>query len=87
MEISGDYGCKTLSYINNIHPVKHLGLYTVIQIIIACVVPLWGIPLKYSQKTYEQGRIIGWERVEFGRNSRPGPTQRDGEDKVDYGWR
>lgn len=84
VEISGDYGCKILSYINNIHPVKHLDLYAVIEKIIACVFPLWEISLKYSQKTHGRRRIIKYEKVEYGENPSPKPIQSDGEDQRDY---
>lgn len=36
---------RIVSYINNLHPHKHAGLYSIIEQIIQCVIPLWNAAL------------------------------------------
>lgn len=43
-----DDGCKIVSYINNLHPEKHKGLYEVIEKIISKTIPLWNENLEGS---------------------------------------
>ncbi|KAL2802072.1 hypothetical protein BJX63DRAFT_415975 [Aspergillus granulosus] len=37
--------CKVTSYINNLHPKRHLRLYKLIEEIIGCAIPLWDFTL------------------------------------------
>ncbi|KAL2869463.1 DUF4246 domain-containing protein [Aspergillus lucknowensis] len=39
---SASVGCTITSYINNLHPQQHAGLYALIEEVLACAVPLWG---------------------------------------------
>ncbi|KAF8634503.1 hypothetical protein AX17_004200 [Amanita inopinata Kibby_2008] len=56
---------RITSYINNIHPQKYKGLYTIIARFIACAIPLWNVslnPVKYQYHLYN--RII-YRKVQY----------------------
>ncbi|CAI7576606.1 unnamed protein product [Penicillium glandicola] len=69
VELTHDAGCKIVSYINNIHPVEHKGLYTVVEKIIAQTIPLWNKSLSEVD-----GNRIVYESVEYGDHTEPEPT-------------
>ncbi|KAK2797855.1 hypothetical protein FQN50_009060 [Emmonsiellopsis sp. PD_5] len=45
VELSDDGKCKIVSYINNLHPREHKGLYSIVEEVIACAIPLWNLTL------------------------------------------
>lgn len=67
-----DSGCRFVSYINNIHPVKNRELYETIEKILAQAIPLWNRTL--TRKGYDESRIK-YENVEFGEHSEPMPIE------------
>ena len=52
--------CKITSYINNLHPQKHRGLYAVIEEIISRAIPLWNMTLTPLKAQYYR-----WERIKY----------------------
>lgn len=78
VELTHDAGCRIVSYINNIHPVDHKGLYNVIEKIIARAIPLWDQSLTefYSNR-------INYRDVKFGDHPQPEPTwpEKDNKDE------
>lgn len=67
--------CYIASYINNLHPVRHRGLYDIIQQIIARAIPLWNMTLTPLKPGFgPRNRIQYWE-VEYDNDdgSRPKP--------------
>jgi hypothetical protein len=67
-----DSGCRFVSYINNVHPVKDRELYETIEKILAQAIPLWNRTL--TGKGYNESRIK-YENVEFGEHSEPMPVE------------
>ena len=63
MEESGS--AKITSYINNLHPQLHKGLYSVIEQIIDRVVPMWERSLSMSKATYAAKRRIDDFKYEY----------------------
>jgi hypothetical protein len=51
---------RITSYINNLHPQKHLDLYKVVEDIIAKAIPLWNMTLTPLKTAYP--RPIFWQR-------------------------
>lgn len=43
VKLESESRCKITSYINNLHPRRHKGLYQVIEDIISCAIPFWGL--------------------------------------------
>ncbi|KAH0565668.1 hypothetical protein GP486_000942 [Trichoglossum hirsutum] len=58
LEFTGDDG--NVSYINNLHPQKHKGLYTIIEQVIARAIPLWNMTLR-QLKTLE----VDFKRIKY----------------------
>lgn len=48
-------GCRIVSYINNIHPVHHQGLYTIIEGILARAIPMLNEALNYHESPLRIG--------------------------------
>ncbi|OQE20366.1 hypothetical protein PENSTE_c013G08080 [Penicillium steckii] len=65
-----DDGCKIVSYINNLHPEKHKGLYEVIEKIISKTIPLWNESLE--GKPFRANRIR-YKKVEYDEHPEPEP--------------
>lgn len=78
VELTHDAGCRIVSYINNVHPVDHKGLYDVIEKIIARAIPLWDQSL-----TEFCSNRINYRSVEFGDHTEPEPTwpEKDNKDE------
>ncbi|KAJ5633842.1 hypothetical protein N7528_001684 [Penicillium herquei] len=72
---------RIVSYINNLHPVEHRGLYGVIEKVIARAIPLWNKTLNGESWLPDR---IRYEGVEYEEHPEPEPVQRDGED--DEAW-
>lgn len=53
-----DTNVKITSYINNLHPTKHQGLYRAIEKIISLSIPLWNDVLAYVQAQDKEVRIM-----------------------------
>ncbi|KAF8062260.1 hypothetical protein FPV67DRAFT_1672737 [Lyophyllum atratum] len=87
-----DEGVKITSYINNLHPELHKGLYGVIERIIAHTIPLWNVSLSpLKDCNLKVSRIDYTECVydpdpEYG-PATDGPQQEDGEDEYAYNER
>ncbi|KAJ5497077.1 hypothetical protein N7463_009064 [Penicillium fimorum] len=63
-----DSGCEITSYINNVHPIEHRGLYNVVEKVIARTIPLWNQTLtrrsdhcRISPEEVEYGDPVGPE--------------------------
>ncbi|OQD70907.1 hypothetical protein PENPOL_c001G07677 [Penicillium polonicum] len=78
VELTHDAGCRIVSYINNVHPVDHKGLYDVIEKIIACAIPLWDQSL-----TEFCSNRINYRNVTFSEHTQPEPTwpEKDNKDE------
>ncbi|RFU32360.1 hypothetical protein B7463_g3969, partial [Scytalidium lignicola] len=63
VEVNGEEGCKITSYINNLHPKKHIELYHVIEAIIDRTIPLWNLSLGPTDKELIGAR--GRERISY----------------------
>ncbi len=62
---------RITSYINNLHPQHHKDLYSIIEQIIDCSIPLWNITLTRQILLKKQGRLVkrdvgAWVRGESG---------------------
>lgn len=68
VELTHDAGCRIVSYINNVHPVDHKGLYDVIEKTIAGAIPLWDQSL-----TEFCINRINYREVKFGDHTQPEP--------------
>lgn len=79
VEFTHDTGCRIVSYINNVHPVDHKGLYDVVGKIIARIIPLWDQSLTefYSYR-------INYRDVKYGRHTRPMPVWPERDNKNAY---
>ncbi|KAK2462932.1 hypothetical protein APHAL10511_005130 [Amanita phalloides] len=64
VDISGD-GARITSYINNLHPQNHKNLYTVIEQIIGCTIPLWNCTLSALENVDSQNRRIVYTDIEY----------------------
>ncbi|KAJ6109415.1 hypothetical protein N7486_001650 [Penicillium sp. IBT 16267x] len=73
--------CRITSYINNLHPGRHLGLYNVIEKVIARAIPLWNRTL--TGEIYNSSRIE-YFRVEYDEHLEPQPEQGPDENDDDY---
>lgn len=50
---------KIISYINNLHPARHSGLYAIIEKFISKAVPLWHIVWRWTTDGFKRERIDG----------------------------
>ncbi|KAJ5356553.1 Protein of unknown function DUF4246 [Penicillium concentricum] len=66
-----DSECEITSYINNVHPVEHRGLYDVVEKIIARTIPLWDQSLTRGSDRHR----IPYEEVEYGDPVGPEPMR------------
>lgn len=78
---------RIVSYINNLHPQDHVGLYDVIEKIIGKVIPLWNATLTPLGNS-DFPRRIKYENVDYGDlddyTTKNGPKQLDGENKYTF---
>ncbi|OKL62951.1 hypothetical protein UA08_01761 [Talaromyces atroroseus] len=74
-------GCSIVSYINNAHPIKHKGLYDVVEKILSRTMPLWEQSL--SEKTF-QGKRIQFTRVKYENDIEPEPEPNEDTEDSDY---
>ncbi|KKA25905.1 hypothetical protein T310_0108 [Rasamsonia emersonii CBS 393.64] len=68
VELESESRCKITSYINNLHPRRHKGLYQVIEDIISCAIPQWGLSLTAVHRTLRwemPGRHIEYREVKY----------------------
>jgi Protein of unknown function (DUF4246) len=56
---------RITSYINNLHPEKHQGLYTLIEQLIACAIPLWNLTLTPLKEYAYRYHRIAYNEVEY----------------------
>lgn len=58
---------RILTYINNLHPNHHCGLYTVIEDIVAAAIPLWErtLALVNAELLYDAPRRIQYTEAEY----------------------
>lgn len=91
VELQFPTGCLITSYINNIHPRRHTGLYKVLETIIDCTIPLWSYSLggerlratapsclMLPRVDYQALQFLVWDKE---------PKQRPGESDQDFGMR
>lgn len=78
IELTSDDGCRIASYINNLHPQKHRGLYQVIEKILARTIPLWNATLNCVESDYKR---IAYRDVEFEEHPEPEPRPTNEEEK------
>jgi Protein of unknown function (DUF4246) len=81
VEFTDEGGCRIISYINNVHPVKHRALYSVVERIIGSVIPLWDESLT-ERRTWRDERIR-YKNVEFLDSAIPEPERKEEEDDDD----
>jgi hypothetical protein len=74
-----DGDCRIVSYVNNVHPVKHRGLYKVLEKVITQAVPLWNQTLSY--RPFDDRRIH-YSSVEYEDDGEEEPG-RQGSDEDD----
>lgn len=83
VEFTDEGGCRIVSYINNVHPVKHRPLYSVVERVIAKAIPLWDQSLT-ERRTWLDARIP-YKEVEFLESGTPEPERNEqGEDDEEY---
>ncbi|KAJ5664118.1 hypothetical protein N7507_004849 [Penicillium longicatenatum] len=73
--------CRITSYINNLHPGRHLALYNVIEKVIARTIPLWNRTL--TGEKYNNHRIE-YSRVEKDHDGEPEPDREPEESDRQY---
>ncbi|KAJ5363438.1 uncharacterized protein N7496_009151 [Penicillium cataractarum] len=81
VEFTEDDGCRIVSYINNAHPVKHRGLYEVVDKVITQVVPLWNQTLAFRP---HGERRIHYSSVDYEDTGAIEPEQESDEDDDAY---
>ncbi|UCK59226.1 hypothetical protein AFCA_002048 [Aspergillus flavus] len=75
-------GCRIVSHINNLHPMKHRGQYDIIEKNITQTIPLWEKNL--SSRHFEEDRIK-YTEVKYGEHLEPEPIPPwDGLNLEDY---
>ncbi|KAI9372374.1 hypothetical protein BJX61DRAFT_534034 [Aspergillus egyptiacus] len=82
VEFTEDGGCRIVSYINNLHPVKHKALYEVIEKILTQTIPLWDTSL--TRALSKPSNRIDYTEVEYLENPQPEPTMAEGEDEDEF---
>lgn len=80
VEFTEDAGCRIVSYINNAHPIKHRGLYEVVEKIITQAVPLWNQTLEY--RPYNERRI-NYTSIDYEEDVIPEPSGQDSDEDDD----
>lgn len=80
VKMTENEGCSILSYINNVHPIKHKGLYDVVEKILTKTMPLWEQSLFHG--TFQDKRIQ-FTGVEYEDDDEPEPEFPENED-ADY---
>ncbi|RDW92924.1 DUF4246 domain-containing protein [Aspergillus mulundensis] len=70
VDIGQDGECRIVSYINNLHPAKHMDLYHVIEQIITRTIPLWNISIT---RLDDLPRRIHYHTVEYPSDEEPEP--------------
>ncbi|KAF8154459.1 hypothetical protein B0H34DRAFT_789969 [Crassisporium funariophilum] len=91
VDISGPpESVRITSYINNLHPQIHKGLYNIIEQVITHTIPLWNATLTGLQSDWRKnlGRLA-YGRVDYDRSERDfsdseGPQREDGDDDDDF---
>jgi hypothetical protein len=73
--------CRIISYINNLHPGRHLALYNVIEMVIARTIPMWNRTL--TGEKYNNHRIE-YSRVEKDHDGEPEPEREPEESDRQY---
>ncbi|EDR09860.1 uncharacterized protein LACBIDRAFT_318108 [Laccaria bicolor S238N-H82] len=91
VDISANDGnsVRIKSFINNLHPKRYHGLYSVIEQVIARAIPLWNMTLSPLKLGVEDYRRIDYDCVEYDPDpddlpGDAGPQQEEGEDDEDY---
>ena len=77
------------SYVNNLHPQKHRDLYSIIEQVIDCAIPLWNMTLTPLKATYWRFNRITYEGAEYDPDpeeisEEDGPQQEANETEDDY---
>ncbi|KAJ5728989.1 uncharacterized protein N7483_003497 [Penicillium malachiteum] len=72
---------RIVSYINNLHPTEHSGLYSVIEKVIARAIPLWNKTLTDESRLPAR---IRYHRVEYEEHPEPEPVQGEEENEDTY---
>ncbi|KAF8993778.1 hypothetical protein BDQ17DRAFT_1367889 [Cyathus striatus] len=80
---------RITSYINNLHPNHHKGLYSLIEQLIDHSIPLWDNVLTLSHDSSSVSKRIRYEEAEYDRDfddlaEDEGPQRLDGEDEYEY---
>ncbi|KAJ5092800.1 Protein of unknown function DUF4246 [Penicillium angulare] len=75
VKITHSSGCQILSYINNIHPIKHQALYKILEEIVGNTIPLW----EQSLLLPPTEQRIDYDKVEYDEqpNAAPNPDLND----------
>lgn len=76
--IDEEPGCRIMSYINNLHPVKPRDLYGVLGKVTARAIPLWNRSLRLPIPCY--GKRLGLHAVESPGHPNPESVRQEGED-------
>lgn len=77
VKLTGNDGCRIVSYINNLHPTENRDLYGILEKIIARTIPLWDTALTYAGNKYN--RIV-YDQVEYLDHPDPEPKAKDEEE-------
>jgi hypothetical protein len=75
-----DDECRIASYINNLHPQRHRGLYQVIERILAKTIPMWNTTLSLLENDYKR---IEYYEVEYEDHPEPEPEAADEDEEDD----
>ncbi|KAL4904320.1 hypothetical protein BDW74DRAFT_29391 [Aspergillus multicolor] len=70
VEFGPEGECRIVSYINNLHPIKHRDLYRVIEQIITRTIPLWNISITQRD---DLPRRIEYETADYHPDEEPEP--------------
>ncbi|KAF8630929.1 hypothetical protein AX17_005286 [Amanita inopinata Kibby_2008] len=79
VDISGEE-VKITSYINNLHPHKHKEIYSIVEKVIACAIPLWNMTLAPLQARYYRYHRIAYEEVKYEGGDEGRPKYQLGDD-------
>lgn len=77
------------SYINNLHPQKHLSLYKTIEEVIDRAIPLWNMTLTPLKAMYWRFNRITYKEAQYDPDPEDipedeGPQQQDNENDTDF---
>lgn len=82
VDFTDENGCRIVSYINNLHPIDHRPLYSVVEQVIAKAIPLWDESLIVRRRW--QDERIPFKGVEYLDRNTPEPEWEEDLDGDEY---